>query len=251
MSKVHQRGFTLIEMSIVLVIIGLIVGGILKGQELINSAREKNIITQLDQARAAVNTFEDKYQALPGDFGDANNRIAPNSENGNDNGEIGAAVANAAADVDTAMNDGENQTFWNHLLLADLIGGGVPDIDGTIAAVSSFGDGPLPEIAIPSAGLTMGLVTHTGQTGTGNEGDDRTTHYMRPIIFTAADTPGPIFTPQEAAQMDIKTDDGIAYQGTTRTALTGTGCGTPAGADYTAQAGQAADACFILVEITR
>src|SRR5262249_49069165 len=63
-----QKGFTLIEMSIVLVIIGLIIGGILKGQEIVESSRQKNFITQLDSTRAAVNTFVDRYRALPGDF---------------------------------------------------------------------------------------------------------------------------------------------------------------------------------------
>ena len=252
----YQRGFTLIEMSIVLVIIGLIVGGILKGQELIESAREKNIITQLDQVRAAINTFEDKYQAIPGDFARGENLIAPGAGFGDENGTIGTAVASAADAHTAAMNAGENQIFWNHLLLADLIGGGVPRVDldtvSTASLVTTFGDSALPEVAIPSAGLTMANIVHDGAATP--TGDNRTSHWMRINNFLGAmSAPGAVYTPQQAAQLDIKTDDGIAYQGTTRTTLTGDGCGAAAmaGTDYAAQAGQADDDCMPLIELTR
>ncbi len=61
-------GFTLIELSIVLVIIGLIVGGVLVGQDLIRAAYVRAQITQIEKLNAAVNTFYGKYQALPGDM---------------------------------------------------------------------------------------------------------------------------------------------------------------------------------------
>ena len=254
MLKRHSKGFTLIEMSIVLVIIGLIVGGILKGQELIESAREKNIITQLDQVRAAINTFEDKYQAFPGDFGGGISRIAPGAGFGDDNGVVGTSVADAATAATDDMNANENQIFWNHLLHADLIGGGVAIVGlttvSTAAAVSTFGDGPLPEVAIPSAGLTMASIIHEG--GATTAADNRTSHWVRINGFDSTPDPTAVFTPQQAAQLDIKTDDGIAYQGSTRTTLSGTGCGVSAAdVDYAAQAGQAADVCFPLVELTR
>ena len=249
-----QKGFTLIEMSIVLVIIGLIVGGILKGQELIESAREKNIITQLDQVRAAINTFEDKYQSFPGDFGDAVAFIAPGAGDGNDNGVVGAAITLANSNTDD-MNTNEHIFFWNQLLAADLIGGGVASTAytaGTATAVTAFGTAALPEIALPSAGLTMGYIAHTGDSNTA--ADNRTSHWVRINGFDSDPAPTAFFTPVQAAQLDIKTDDGIAYQGTTRTALTGSGCGDggedPA-EDYEAQGGQEADTCFPLIELSR
>ena len=64
----QQSGFTLIEIAIVLVIIGLLLGGVLKGQELITSARVRNIITQQDGIKAAYFGFQDRYRALPGDY---------------------------------------------------------------------------------------------------------------------------------------------------------------------------------------
>ena len=64
----RQNGFTLIEIAIVLVIIGLLLGGVLKGQELITSARVRNLIAQQDGVKAAFFGFQDRFRALPGDY---------------------------------------------------------------------------------------------------------------------------------------------------------------------------------------
>ena len=63
----RQSGFTLIEIAIVLVIIGLLLGGILKGQELINSARVKNLATDFRNIPLFIYGYQDKFRALPGD----------------------------------------------------------------------------------------------------------------------------------------------------------------------------------------
>ena len=76
MSLRKQQGFTLIEIAIVLVIIGLLLGGILQGQSLINSARVRNLISQVDGVKAAFYGFQDRYRALPGDFSQADTQIA-------------------------------------------------------------------------------------------------------------------------------------------------------------------------------
>lgn len=60
-------GFTLIELAIVLVIIGLLLGGVLKGQELINSAKAKSLAADFKNVQVYVYGYQDKYRALPGD----------------------------------------------------------------------------------------------------------------------------------------------------------------------------------------
>lgn len=109
----NQQGFSLIESAIVLVIMGFLVGGILKGKELIESARLKRVISQLNEYRLATSAFLDKFEALPGDFNKASLMINQRLQDGNGNGIIeGAGLAVGSE----ALN------FWSHLVGANLIG---------------------------------------------------------------------------------------------------------------------------------
>ena len=84
----RQHGFTLVEIAIVLVIIGLLLGGVLKGQSLIDSAKVKNVILQSNSLTAAVNAYQDKFRALPGDDVLATSHVPGATGNGNGNGLI-------------------------------------------------------------------------------------------------------------------------------------------------------------------
>jgi prepilin-type N-terminal cleavage/methylation domain-containing protein len=86
-----QKGFTLVEIAIVLVIIGLLIGGVLKGQSMIQNARIKRLANDMQGMQAAVLAFQDRFQLLPGD--EDNNTIptAADPINGNHNGVITAA----------------------------------------------------------------------------------------------------------------------------------------------------------------
>ena len=112
-----QSGFTLIEIAIVLVIIGLLLGGVLKGQELIQSARVRNLISQQDGTKAAYFGFLDRFRALPGDYSKATTTIAgvAAGSNGDNNGQIQAAGAGATID--------EHIAAWDHLSHAGFING--------------------------------------------------------------------------------------------------------------------------------
>lgn len=95
----NQAGFTLIEIAIVMVIIGLLIGGVLKGQAMIQNAKVKRVVKQGDEIRAAVMTFYDRYSVYPGDENLA--PIPPNGADleGNGNGQI------AGAEVFEVFND--------------------------------------------------------------------------------------------------------------------------------------------------
>lgn len=84
----RQAGFTLVEIAIVLVIIGLLLGGVLKGQSLIDSARVKNIIQQSTSLTSAVNAYQDKFRSLPGDDVQGTTHAPGATGNGNGDGQI-------------------------------------------------------------------------------------------------------------------------------------------------------------------
>src|SRR5215475_9711860 len=107
--KRDARGFTLIESDIVLVIIGLLLGGVLKAQELITSARVRSLISQQDGIKAAFFGFQDRYRGLPGDYATASTNIDCGSVtcvDGNGNGRIEAAVGGS---------EREDIIAWSHL----------------------------------------------------------------------------------------------------------------------------------------
>jgi len=111
-----QNGFTLIEIAIVLVIIGLLLGGVLKGQELIQSARVRNLISQQDGIKAAYFGFLDRFRAVPGDYNQASTNIAGAVGNGNNNGRI-EPNGTGGSTID------EHIAVWEHLSKAGFING--------------------------------------------------------------------------------------------------------------------------------
>jgi len=126
MRKSNQSGFTLIEIAIVLVIIGLLLGGVLKGQELITSARVRNLISQQDGIKAAFFGFQDRFRAYPGDYASANSTLkcpkGASCWNGNGNGIIQSdAVPITVAGVASEVH--EEILAWMHLASAGFLNG--------------------------------------------------------------------------------------------------------------------------------
>lgn len=113
----RQMGFTLVEIAIVLVIIGLLLGGVLKGQELINSAKVKNFATDFRNTPLFIYGYQDKYKRLPGDDNGAVARFAGASTvDGNGNGAI-------AGNYNSVTLGDESVRFWQHVRLAGLAAG--------------------------------------------------------------------------------------------------------------------------------
>jgi len=125
--KRNQSGFTLIEIAIVLVIIGLLLGGVLKGQELINSAKVKNLAGDFRNIPVMIYGYQDKYRALPGDdiavVAHASGVLATSP------GTVGNGVIEGQWTSDTPTD--ESYLFWQHIRLAGLATGsttiGAPD----------------------------------------------------------------------------------------------------------------------------
>jgi prepilin-type N-terminal cleavage/methylation domain-containing protein len=120
--KARQTGFTLVEIAIVLVIIGLLLGGILKGQEMITQAKIKNVIADFSGVSAAYHGYQDRYRAIPGDDPNAATRwaVAPVATAGDGNGVVGG-LYNTAADAAGAA--GESRRWWDHLRRAGFVSG--------------------------------------------------------------------------------------------------------------------------------
>jgi prepilin-type N-terminal cleavage/methylation domain-containing protein len=114
-----QSGFTLVEIAIVLVIIGLLLGGILKGQEMITQAKIKNIMADFSGISAAYHGYQDRYRAIPGDdpgfarWAGAPTATAPQV--------AGNGVVEGTYNSQTATD--ESRIFWTHLRLAGFVAG--------------------------------------------------------------------------------------------------------------------------------
>jgi len=132
----QQKGFTLVEIAIVLVIIGLLLGGILKGQELINSARVRNLADSSSGIQAAYFGFIDRYRRVPGDWDatNAGNAIAGTiTSGGNNNGRL-----------DTTGDWAEANALWEHISKAGFINGSYaggtaePTTENVVAPLNPF-----------------------------------------------------------------------------------------------------------------
>lgn len=223
-----RNGFTLIELSLVLVIIGLIVGGVLVGRDLMKAAERRSMATQLEQYTTAIQTFRLKYNAFPGDMKDAQSiwGTAPSCNwgkttdgrtcNGNGDGVIGAPTN---AERMNAAYTFEYYRFWQHLSNAKLIAGNYQG--GSVLGIGDYG---AAEPGVNTPVLKNGACVSPFRW----ESSPNPTYLAyypgsyKLIFYVGTALPDdicylPAFTPTDALSIDTKIDDGLPGSGGVRT----------------------------------
>lgn len=185
-----QSGFTLVELAIVLVIIGLILAAVLKGQEMIQNAKVKNVVNDLRGVSTAYYAYQDRYKAIPGDDATPQNHLGQAGLIGSGDGLITGKYSDNAATVAT-----ESQAFWQHTRLAGFTTG------TATAGITGVGTAPTATNAL---GGLLGV-----------EGGTANVYGMVGNVVCAGSIPWKI-----AQAADIMTDDGNGSTGSVRAGAT-------------------------------
>ena len=218
-----QSGFSLVELSIVLVILGLLTGGILAGQSLIRAAELRSISTDTQRYQTAISSFRDKYFAMPGDMRNAVRfwgAQAGATTDGTDS--TCTALTTAATGTATCNGDGngrvgdgthEMHRFWQHLANAGLVEGSYTGIAGPGGAITVIPGLNAPRSKLSNGGFGFSYLDFPG-------GDVATygLNYGHVLWFGASTNSGSrtqvqILKPEEAWNIDTKMDDGKPASG--------------------------------------
>jgi len=204
----NKLGFTLLELSIVLVIIGLIIGGSLVGRDLIKAAEIRSAISDIERIETSINSFKLKYNCLPGDCATATSYFS-GASNGNGNGKIGGFY-----NIDTT----EMWQFWYHLAQANMWSGKFSGTTDNTTCSPAIYRHSIVGVNVPASrmGDTIGYtVVYWG--GYTDANDWLSPSGMRTIknhaiLFGTSDhnkceTYAPALTTTDALSMDSKVDD--------------------------------------------
>lgn len=185
-----NAGFTLVEIAIVLVIIGLLLGGVLKGRELIENARIKNLINDMEGVSAAFHSYQDRYKTLPGD-----DSLASNAGRGWIDAVVGDG--NGRLNNNNAFDAGnnENQRLWQHLRYAGFITGNPAGTTNNVGGRANPTHAYNGKLGVSNTNTTWGLG-------------------LRGQIICASAVPG-----KAGQAVDANFDDGLANSGTIRARL--------------------------------
>ena len=191
MNNKKQAGFTLVEIAIVLVIIGLLLGGILKGQELINSARVRNMADQNSGVQAAYFGFIDRYRQVPGDW----------LKDGAQGATAAIGVTISTGGIGNGRIDNtlvEGAAAWEQMGRANFLGGGFTPATVTPTTLAMYsGNAPTNAFA--------GSLVLTRNKGFSGQAAARLTLHIGPNVPVSI-----------ARELDVKVDDGLPNSGILR-----------------------------------
>lgn len=225
------KGFTLIELSIVIVIIGLIAGGLTVGQDLIRATELNSLIREVNQYKTAINTFNLKYNYLPGDMPNATDYWG-NADTGGAGGECSNPRSDVGINTETCNGDGNgqigiwwtahnahNESFraWQHLANAELISGSFSGIEGSFGHLDAIIGENVPSSKINGAGFSIVYLGNITTSMDYFEGK-----WSNVLVFgstrenTNIHTGLPSLTPEAANSIDTKMDDGRPGYGNVR-----------------------------------
>lgn len=209
-----KKGFTLVELSIVLVIIGLIVGGVMMGRDLVQTAQLRSVLSQYEEYVAATNAFHLKYGGLPGDldrasiyFGQVGGACSSTQTNNNStltcSGDGDFAIESVATSP-SGSSTREIFRFWQQLAAAKLIGGQFHGAQGA-TTLDAVIDGNVPSTTFDNIGFGIASTT-MGSVFDDNFLPGNTNFFMvgADLIFVN----GVAFSTEDMFYMDSKLDDG-------------------------------------------
>lgn len=227
----RESGFTLVELAIVLMIIGLLIGGILRGQEMMATARLQATIKQITSYVGVINTFQDTYGAKPGDFHFATSRLSGCTAvngcyDGNGNGTVGVPTTVWEGGTPFTAINTENAQFWKHLSMSHMITG-IKPLSTTIAWGETF-----PVAPLANGGFTV--VTSAGA-GVASIMQGALVLRMHGSLNGNVEIT-PVTSPKHSAYIDRKMDDGKPQTGDVQTRAYGNGAAVAMCEDvYTAE----------------
>lgn len=207
-----RRGFTLIEIAIVVIVIAMLIGGILVGRSLIRVAEMRALLTQMANFNSAVGTFRSKYNCLPGDCSRASFYGFDAATNGNGDGVIGlcSSVAACRWSVTNTVRGNESINFWYHLSAAGLIADPIT-LGGNITGQAT----PAPKLYSYIGG--WGLLADAAFEASHGGGTWRAHAYT---LGAGQAVPsygiGPGYSTTDSALLDTKIDNGLPTSGSMR-----------------------------------